>query len=234
MLGQTPHSLFLLPSLMLSCLLISCATLMPASEGLIFTEQQENYDFNDSGFTSNLSGAEVMQSNTYILPFQSLVQALNDKFGQGAYTKLDNAYLRGLALPSFTVFYKNRLALGSTVPFPGFWQVDATVRVFNQYYITVSRKIALNNTQIIFQRRLIYHNKGGVSLGVFYRYDPLELKRENNRFYISWYGLRSVFQTPAFSNPGYHLRGFINAGYVPKLDKPLIAFGISLVFSIHR
>ncbi len=225
--------LFLLIGLIIWSLITGCATVMPASEGLVF-EQQESNKNTQNGTTIKFSGVEVRGGIAFIKPFGNLVRAVNNKYGERPYNELNEDFLLSLSMPSFALFLNNRVALGSTAPFPGFWQLDATVRVFNQFYITVSRKIALNNTQILLQRRLLYHKDGGIGLGIFYRYDPLELKRENNRFYISWYGLRSVFQTPAFSNPGYHLRGFINAGYVPEFDVPLIAFGISLVFSIDR
>lgn len=110
-----------------------CATLAPASEGLVFSDDESELD-NNSSFVDNLSG-EFVGGISYIVPFNSFERAAVAMYGNDSLNTLDKAFLFALPLPSFSVSYRHRIALGSTVPLPGFWQIDATIRLFNQYYL---------------------------------------------------------------------------------------------------
>lgn len=236
MLLQLQRLPFLLSSLIIYCQLIGCATQMPASEGLVFADYKTESE--DNTFTEHL-WAQAGSGISYILPFNSLVRAASNKYGDGSNKEFDNLFLTSFPFnPSFGVFYRDRIALGSSLPltFLGLWQIDATVRLFSDFYLTVSRQILRKNTQIILQRRILSSNGGGISLGLFYRYDPLDFNEPEfgDLFYISWFGIRSLLQTPSTSKIGFHLRGFLDAGYVPEFNTPMISVGVSVVLRAER
>jgi len=185
---------FLMAWVFAGWLFSGCATQMPVSEGLVFTEKES--PAKNASFGEQISG-EMAAGYSYIIPFEQLADAAANDFEDDSFDALDKTFLSTLLVPSFFIAYRDRVALGSTVSLPGFWQVDGTVRFFGQYYFTLNRKILLKNTEVILQRRLLYKNNGGISLGAFYRYDPLILKEENgdntsSTFHISWFGLRTV------------------------------------------
>lgn len=238
----------LLPVLTLGWLLSACATPMPASEGLVFTERYKHQKDNSpspvfpgrNGYLKSLSDhvslVEMHVAVSRLIPPRSMERAALNKYGSQGATQLNPNYLYSIPLPALAVAWRDRFALGGTIPVPLLTagHIDGTLRIVDQYYVTVNRKF-FGGTEVILQRRLLYKLKGGLSLGAFYRYDPLHLTDEGGlysggAFSISWFGLRSVVQTPFPEfRAGIHLRGNFSGGYVPEFKTPLISFGISVV-----
>lgn len=215
-------------------LLSGCATQMPASEGLVFSGEQryEHCRFSDSCLFSG----EMIGGYSRILPPKNFRQEAVSSIGsRDSLTVLDEQYLGSMPLPSFSVQYKKRMALGSTIPLLGFWQMDATLRLFDEYYLTVARKIYTENTEIVLQRPVMRQRDGGIVIWAFYRRDPFRLTKTSNnlegtQFRTSWMGVRAVLQTPESFNTGNNvfIRGTIHAGYSPEFSAPLFSFGASI------
>lgn len=194
---------------------------MPVSEVIVFSEEQTD---ESASFSDKVNGT-VSGSVSYILPSNNIK---NDSLDT-----IRNEYLYATPMPSFSVSYTDKISIGSTVPLFGFWQVDGTVRLFDDYFVTISKKIYLRNTEIILQKKIKDQGNSGISLGVFFRNDAMQLSEGDNirfgqTFYVPWYGVRSVFQTPvAFGNELF-LRGFINAGYSGEYNSTIASFGFSI------
>jgi len=202
-------------------LFAGCATSMPVSEVLVFSEQQ----IDESASFSDKIESTLGTSVSYILPSNNLK---NDSLDT-----IKNEYLYATPMPSFSVSYSDKISLGSTVPLFAFWQVDGTVKLVDDYFVTISKKIYLRNTEIILQKKIKEQESGGISLGIFFRNDAIQLTESEDiifsqTFYVPWYGVRTVFQKPIKFGYEYFLRGFINAGYSSEYNSPIASFGFSI------
>ncbi|MDZ7805688.1 MAG: hypothetical protein U5K71_01065 [Gracilimonas sp.] len=200
-----------------------CATNMPVSEGLVFSE----YDAVEvDSFSDKISGT-ISEGVSYIFPSESLkTDSLNT---------INKEYLYALPMPSFSVSYTDKISLGSTVPLLMFWQVDGTVRLIDDYFLTLSKKVYSGNTEIILQKKIKDQENGGINLGVFYRSDGFQLSEGESfsfdqTFYVPWFGVRSVIQTPIKIAKNLNFRAYINGGYSMEYESMLASFGFSIVF----
>jgi hypothetical protein len=217
-----------------------CATQMPATEGLVFAGKQTSGQLGQSKSDNDDHPAKYRYGFSggfsLIIPPGSFKRASARRFKNQRTDTLDVFYLYAITIPSGFLSFGDRVSLGSNLlPLPEFWQLDGTVRLFRHYYLTLSKKVFHLNTQIILERRLLYYHHGGISVGVFYRYDPFKFESIsfNPDFNISWFGVRGFFQSPIIQDNNVHVRGIVNLGYVPELKAPLFVIGLSAAFSFH-
>lgn len=220
---------YLIAYLVVSFLNSGCAIQMPVTEGLVFTE--DGYEQRELGIGPIRPG-ELSTGISRIVPAPVFEERARKAFGDDSIRTLDNGFLYALQIPAFSFGIGKHFAVGMNVPLPGFWKFDSTIRFLDQYYLTVNRKVFFRNTEVILQRRLLYESGGGISAGIFYRYDPFQFRegiQTEQVFSVSWYGVRAVFQTPDKVATGLHLRGFVSGGYVPEFKTPMAVFGISVI-----
>lgn len=148
--------------------------------------------------------------------------------------------MRVIANPGFWASFGEgcRLAVAFT---PGLivngMHVDATVRTVRKIFFTFNHHFALESgTELILQRPILERSGGGLSVGAFFRSQPMQFEEKDDlagsevsTFRVQWYGPRLMGQTPDRPNT-IQIRGFVNGGYAGKYDAPLVSMGVAIIF----
>jgi hypothetical protein len=222
-------------------LLCSCASYMPVSEGIIYHDQDvEPYNVK---YATPFGHGE----NGFTLSYMILPETLrnevrrkyeNELFGDES-IEFKEPFLIAPPMPAFSIPLAYKAAVGfSMIPlFPG---MDATVHLFEDIWLTGSVQSPLLvkiNTEFILQRPVYRVPNGGVSVGLFYRYNHLSFFRVGEQirirdlipstFPLDWYGGRVTAQIPD-NLLNKRLRIHFNGGYSSMYDSVLFTFGIGL------
>lgn len=230
--------LFLIPFLM-----CSCASYMPVSEGIIYHDQDvEPYNVK---YASPFGHGENGLTFSYMILPEALREEVrreyeDDLYGGGNLV-FKEQFLVAPPMPSFSIPLAYKAALGFSM-IPLYPSVDATVHFFDDIWLTGSVQSPLFvkvNTEFILQRPLYRVPNGGVSVGLFYRYNHLSYFREGEQirlsdliphtFPVEWYGGRVSGQIPdEFLNNRF--RFHINGGYSSMYGSALFTLGIGMSF----
>jgi len=214
---------------------------MPVSEGIIYYDQdKEPYNVKEAfPFGHGEYGGAV----SYMVLPKALRDEVRNKY-EGELTGGENLVFKEPLLiappiPAFSIPIARKAALGlSIVPlYPG---VDATVHLLNDVWLTGSVQSPLFstiNTEFILQRPIYRIPYGGVSVGVFHRYNHLNYFREGedvrlrdlvpSTFPLSWYGGRITARLPD-NVTGRRFRFHLNGGYSGEYDAALFTLGIGI------
>lgn len=218
------------------CLLFgSCATYQPASEGIIYHDHDEPYAVKKVLLIPYGEGGGSI--SPAILPgairdeIRRQYQRDDERF-EGETIVFRELYLIAPPIYAISIPLARKAALGvSGFPiYPGF---DATVHLFEDTWLTGSVQfpfVLLTNTEFILQRPVHRVPNGGLSVGLFYRYEHLNYYREGDRislydlvplhFPIEWMGSRVAWQIPRqFLDTRFRL--YFNAGYSTTFDSAL-------------
>lgn len=233
----------LLILLSIGLLLSSCASYMPVSEGIIYHDQDvEPYNVKDA---SPFGHAENGLTISYMILPESLREEVRRKYENEVYGDAELVFKEQLLIappiPAFSIPLAYKAAMGiSMMPlYPG---VDATLHLFEDIWLTGSVQSPLLvkvNTEFILQRPVHRMPNGGVSVGLFYRYNHLNFFREGEQirlrdliphtFPVEWYGGRISGQIPdEFLNNRF--RFHINGGYSSMYDSAVFTFGLGMSF----
>ncbi|SHE82119.1 hypothetical protein SAMN05443144_103251 [Fodinibius roseus] len=231
------NSLFIL---LMAVFLSGCGIQMPVSEGLVFSNSDPYGQQHEEILPFiRYSGAVTAVSTMPV--YSSLQDAAIEDHGSGESHHLNQKLMTSGGNPGFGASLGDgrRFAVAFT---PGIFLVgmhaDATVRTVENVFITVNQQLGLQSgTELILQRPVWERKGGGISVGAFFRSQPMQFVEEDERwsrgepeFHIQWYGLRLIGQSPDISGNKFHLRGFINAGYAGEYQVPLVGLGMAFAF----
>lgn len=224
-------------------LFCSCASYLPASEGIIYHNQEEEpynvkyaspFGYGESGFTFSYM----------ILPGvlrDEVRQEYEDDLPGNADLIFKDQFLIAPPMPVFSIAIAYKAAMGFSM-IPLYPSVDATVHLFEDIWLTGSVQspfFVKVNTEFILQRPVYRVPNGGISLGVFYRYNHLSFFREGEQiriidlipstFPLEWYGGRVTAQIPddLLNN---RFRIHFNGGYSSMYESVLFTFGFGMSF----
>jgi hypothetical protein len=224
-------------------LLCSCASYLPISEGIIYHDQDvEPYNVK---YASPFGHGENGFTLSYMILPGALRQEVRREYEDDLYDNADlifkEQFLIAPPMPSFSIplAYKAAMSFSMIPLYPG---VDATVHLFEDIWLTGSVQSPLFlkiNTEFILQRPVYRVPNGGVSVGLFYRYNHLSFFREGEQIRISdlipstfpleWYGGRVTAQLPdnLLNN---RFRIHLNGGYSSMYGSALFTLGIGMSF----
>ncbi|NGP89018.1 hypothetical protein [Fodinibius halophilus] len=224
--------------LVLMILLTGCGIQMPVSEGLVFSSSSPYGQTHDEILPFIRYGASITLTSTLPghIPLQN---AAVDEYGSNQKRYLNDYFMTSVGNPGFGISFGNgrRVAIAFT---PGYLvagtHVDGTVRTFEKVFFTFNQNISINGgRELILQRPIWEKDGGGLSLGAFYRNQPMEFVEKEDQwdmgiadFKVPWYGVRLMGQTPDRYSKRAHVRGFISVGYVAEYKAPLLGVGIAL------
>lgn len=227
-------------------LLCSCASYMPVSEGMIYHDQDvEPYNVK---YAAPFGHGENGFTLSYMMLPGTLREEVrreyeDDQYGDAGLV-FKEQFLIAPPVPAFSIplAYKAAVSFSMIPLYPG---VDATVHLFEDIWLTGSVQSPLFvkiNTEFILQRPVYRVPNGGVSVGLFYRYNHLNFFREGEQirlsdlipstFPLEWYGGRVTAQIPdeLLNN---RFRFHFNGGYSSMYDSVLVTFGIGMSFRPH-
>ncbi len=229
--------------LLIPFFLYSCASYMPASEGIIYHDQDvEPYNVK---YASPFGHGENGFTMSYMILPGVLREEVRQKYEDDLYGDASlifkDQFLIAPPMPVFSIPIAYKAAMGFSI-IPLYPSVDATVHIFEDIWLTASVQSPLFlkiNTEFILQRPMYRVPNGGVSAGLFYRYNHLSFFREGEQIRISdlipstfpleWYGGRVTVQIPdEFLNNRF--RFHFNGGYSSMYDSALFTFGIGISF----
>lgn len=229
--------------LSISFLLCSCASYIPVSEGIIYHDQDEEpysvkhalpFAHGENGFGLSYMVLPKVLREQVRLAYEENMSGDNE-------VVFKNHFLIAPPVPAVSLPLARKVALGfSILPlYPG---LDATVNLFEDFWLTGSVQSPLFvkvNTEFILQRPVHRVPKGGVSVGIFYRYNHLSFFREGEQIQLSdliprtlpleWYGGRISAQIPD-NQLNTRFRFHFNGGYSSMYDSALFTFGIGISF----
>ncbi len=226
--------------LLLLAFLWNCATYMPASEGIIYADEEEPY-----GVKSSLpfnTGEGVTGVTKVILPGKAR-EAIRQEYEplgpDSASLEFAEELLTSYPVPVVSVPLAPKAALGFSI-FPLFPGLDITTEVLNDLWLTGSVQSPLYqkvNIQLLLQRPFYRVTNGGVSLGLFYKNEHLAIQSKGEL--VSLFdlfpvdipmesaGLRVSGQVPDAENR-IRLRFMTEVAYTPTYMAPVFGIGISL------
>lgn len=214
---------------------------MPMSEGIIYHDQEkEPYNVKDA---FPIGHGEYGVTVSYVILPEALRNEVRNTYeGQlsgGDELVFKEQFLIAAPIPAFTIPLAKKAALGiSMVPlYPG---IDATAHLFDDIWLTGSVQSPLFttlDTEIILQRPIYRMPYGGISVGLFHRYNHMNYFRKGEEvrlrdlvpstFPLQWYGGRITAQIPdKLSNRRF--RFHLNGGYSSKYNSALLTFGIGV------
>lgn len=218
----------------------ACGIQMPVSEGLVFSSS-EPYGQKHVDILPFLRYGGAVTAVSTVPMYSQLEEDAVGKYGDAQSRQLNHNLMTAGGNPGFGASFGNgrRFAIAFT---PGLMltgmHADATARVLEKVFFTVNHHFAIGDaTEIILQRPVLEKRGGGVSIGGFFRRQPMQFVESDEgwfggepRFNIQWYGVRIMGQTPTPQNSNMHVRGFLNAGYVQDYEIPMIAVGLAISF----
>lgn len=217
-------------------LLSACSIQMPVTEGMVFSSTDPYGQKHDEILPFIRYGTAI--STTSTMGYARFREAAVDEYGATEARELNGRYMRAGGMPGFGFSFGSgrKVAVGFT---PGLViagvHADATVRMMEKVFFTVNHNISQNGTELILQRPILERSGGGLSLGGFYRSQPMQFVQSDRQalisedlFCIHWYGVRLMAQTPDFEGGAMNLRGFINVGQIREFKVPLVAVGLSV------
>ncbi|PWN07944.1 hypothetical protein [Rhodohalobacter mucosus] len=237
-------------SILLLFILQGCVVHMPASESVIWHDNQNEEETDPYGVETFLQVPVAGTSISYsamILPqgIRDKIRRQNgDDLQPGEEIVFKNMFLPGNFMPSVAFPLTNRSALGVNInPFyPG---LDGTFHLFGDNWLTTTFQFPVYNGidfEWILQRPVIRVNHGGLSAGIFYRKERIAYYIDDdgteapglfelvpNTFRSDWFGARLAGQFPDMSQTR-RMKFHFHAGYNPDYRSALFMFGIGITF----
>jgi hypothetical protein len=226
--------------ILIPAFLSACAVYHPASEAIIFHDQDEEPFGNNTRLIVPVGQSGVTLSAVFLpQPLRDGVRSNYEdrRFGEDG-IEFREFYLNSPGLPTAAIPLARRAALGvSMVPLiPGF---DTTVHLFSDNWLTATFQFPLGahaDTEIVFHRPVFRTEHGGITAGLFYRYERLSFFSDEesgvsfaglfpSTFRMEWYGGRISGQLPDFAGPG-RMRFHLHAGYSGTYSSMLFSAGV--------
>jgi hypothetical protein len=216
---------------------------MPASEGIIYHDQDEEPYGVKTGFPLPVAGSSISYS-AMILPsaIRDEIRRRNqDDLQQGEEITFRSTFLITNFMPgiSFPLAYKSALGININPFYPG---LDGTVHLFGDNWLTSTFQFPAYREidfEWILQRPVFRVQNGGLSAGLFYRKErvPYYTESENFRFFdfiprtfrTDWFGTRVSGHFPDISER-QSMKFHVHAGYSPDYQAALFMFGIGVTF----
>ena len=216
---------------------------MPASEGIIYHDQDEEPYGVKTSFPVPVAGSSISYS-AMILPsnIRDEIRRRNrDDLQPGEEIIFRSTFLMTNFMPgiSFPLGYKSALGLNVNPFYPG---VDGTFHLFGDNWFTSTFQFPAFSEidfEWVLQRPVFRVQNGGLSAGLFYRKErvPFYTEAEDPRFFdflqrtfrTDWYGARVSGQFPDMSGK-QSMKFHIHAGYNPEYRSALFMFGIGVSF----
>lgn len=237
------NPLFVILFLSLPFLFQGCAVYMPASEGIIYHDQDEEPFGVKTGFPFPVAGSSISYS-AMILPSNirnEIRRRYRDGLQPGEEITFRSTFLITNFMPtiSFPLAYKSALGVNVNPIYPG---VDGTVHLFRDNWLTTTFQFPVYREidfEWILQRPVFRVQNGGLSAGIFYRKErvPFYTESENpgifdfvpRTFRTDWFGTRVSGNFPDMSGR-QSMKFHIHAGYSPDYKATLFMFGIGVMF----
>jgi hypothetical protein len=229
---------------LITAFLSACAVYHPASEAIIYHDQDEEPFGNNTRLIVPVGQSGLTVSSVLLPgPVRSGIRSNYEdrRFGDDG-IEFRNSYLNSPGVPTAAIPLARRAALGiSMLPLiPGF---DTTVHLFSDNWLTATLQFPLGayaDTEIVFQRPVYRTLNGGITAGLFYRYERLSFFSDEesgvsfaglfpSTFRMEWFGGRLSGQLPNVTLPG-RMRFHLHAGYSTGYNSMLFSVGAGFAF----
>ena len=217
--------------LLVIIVLSGCSTPAPLSESVIFRPHEVKSD------TSKSDHGEIALLPAYFFYKSNVLDFAKRKYAASMLKEDSDVSLSywnfnkvGLGI-SDTFIIDDGLSSGISVGY-AMLGIDFTARIKDPYYVT-GQLSAYGGGQLIVQRPVLKRQNGGITLGMYYRYDAFFIDYgfytiKFKRFSINSFGFRSSIQ---FYDKDRMIYGFIQSGYSPEFKKILFYAGLTLPVS---
>lgn len=227
----------------LTLFLQGCAVYMPASEEIIYHDQDEEPYGVKTSFPIPVAGSSISYSAMILSSDirDEIRRRHRDDLQPGEEISFRSTFLITNFMPgiSFPLAYKSALGMNINPFYPG---LDGTVHLFGDNWLTSTFQFPAYqgiDFEWILQRPILRVLNGGLSAGLFYRKErvPYHTEAENPRFLdfvprtfrTDWYGTRLSGSFPDLSD-NQSMKFHIHAGYSPDYKAALFMFGIGVTF----
>lgn len=228
------RSFYVLPLLLGIIVLSGCSTPAPLSESVIFRPYEAKDD------SSKTYYGEIALMPAYFFYKSNVLDFAKRKYAASMLKEDSDVSLSywnfkkaGLGI-SDTFIIDDGFSSGISVGY-AMLSFDFTARIKDPYYVT-GQLSAYGGGQLIVQRPVLKRRKGGITIGLYYRYDAFYIEHgayaiEFKQFHINSCGLRSSLQ---FRDKDRMVYGYIQSGYSPELKRILIYASLTLPVSKIR